>query len=149
MPAQSWVALMAAVIAATVAVTIPVWTFRNTIKQERQRWIRDQRGVLYIDILTEAQAELRWVTNEMKIRPDKSFVDMRTSRHDRARLGARISVFSTADIHSVFDAFQERMAELQHVGPEQPADIRIARLREAENTFSALEEAIRTELETR
>jgi hypothetical protein len=55
--AQTSVALGAALLAAIVAVTVPLVTFRMTLRSDHVRWARDERAKLYIDLIVEAVAE--------------------------------------------------------------------------------------------
>lgn len=51
------VAIGSAIIAAIIAITVPWFTFRLALRQDQQRWLREQRTELYVDVLTEAYAE--------------------------------------------------------------------------------------------
>jgi len=48
--------LVPSAIAIIVAVTVPWFTFRLALKQDRLRRLHDQRSQLYVDLLTEAHA---------------------------------------------------------------------------------------------
>ena len=49
-------------ISAVVAVFMVPWlTFRYAQTKDRRDWARQQRALVYIDLLTEASAELDWL----------------------------------------------------------------------------------------
>ncbi|WP_406274833.1 hypothetical protein OH779_40275 [Actinacidiphila glaucinigra] len=54
MEASNVVALVAAGLAAIVAVWVPWLAFRFALRQERLRWLHEQRAQLYTEMLTEA-----------------------------------------------------------------------------------------------
>lgn len=64
MDAGTWVALIASLLAATVAVVVPWAAFRFAIRQDHVRWVREQRFELYMGMLTEAYAEQEWLKTE-------------------------------------------------------------------------------------
>ena len=57
MDAGTVVALIAALLATSVAVIVPWVTFRFALRQDHIHWIGDQRSELYVDMLAEAYAE--------------------------------------------------------------------------------------------
>jgi hypothetical protein len=99
------VAIGSAVLAAILAVTVPWMTFRLTRRQDHERWLREQRSALYVDLLTEAYAEMRYVRHatadpEVRERAAEMFAaqDVRLPPVERARLGARASIFASQEV---------------------------------------------------
>ena len=45
-------ALVPALIAAIIAVVVPLVSFRLALRQDHSRWLREQREELYVDLLT-------------------------------------------------------------------------------------------------
>ncbi|GAA1690581.1 hypothetical protein GCM10009733_103450 [Nonomuraea maheshkhaliensis] len=106
------IALAAALLAAAVAVTVPVLAFRFTIRQEQVRWLREQRAQLYVDMLTEAYAEQQWLERNLldgedRQFYDKRFDDLRLSPFERARLGARANIIGSREVNRRFMALQQ------------------------------------------
>jgi hypothetical protein len=62
------VAIGSAIIASIVAVAVPWFTFRLALRQDQQRWLREQRSQLYVDLLTEAYAEERYSNTRRRTR---------------------------------------------------------------------------------
>ena len=54
------VTLLAACLALVAAVLVPYVTLRLASQQDQAQWLRDQRSALYVDLLTEAEAEQQW-----------------------------------------------------------------------------------------
>lgn len=98
-----------------VAVGIPYWTFRLALRQERGRWLREQRAALYVDMLAEAYAEQQWFdfdqaddeTREL-MRPH--FTDLRLPPRERARLGARGKAYGDESVNKAFNRLQGVLA---------------------------------------
>jgi hypothetical protein len=100
MHADTAVALVSVILATIIAVTVPWVTFRLALRQDRERWIREQRSQLYVDMLTEAQAEQDWLEyavadEETKQAARSWFTDKRLPPLERARLGARGTIFAS------------------------------------------------------
>jgi len=68
------VAIGSASLAAIIAITVPWMTFRLALRQDHERWLREQRSQLCVDILTEAYAEARYIYRKT----------MASWRHDQA-----------------------------------------------------------------
>src|ERR671910_493661 len=94
-------------VAITVAVVVPVLTFRFALRQDRERWLRDRRTDLYVDLLTEAHAERQYLEDEILLDPGehdedgggaRHLVDLRLPAFDRARLGARGTAYGSHTI---------------------------------------------------
>jgi hypothetical protein len=108
MHADTVVALIASLLAAIIAVIVPWVTFRLALRQDHVRWIRDQRATLYVDMLAEAYADQEWLQLETAAeatqqRARKSFTDKRLPPMERARLGARGTVFGSRTVNQLFN----------------------------------------------
>ncbi|MFF3312989.1 hypothetical protein [Streptomyces sp. NPDC002952] len=65
MSTEDLTVLAAAVLAAVVAIAVPWLAFRYALRQEHARWLREQRSVLYADMLvTGRQCDSAKVTND-------------------------------------------------------------------------------------
>jgi hypothetical protein len=100
MEAETVIALLSAGLAAIVAVSVPWMTFRLALRQDQVRWLREQRAQLYVDLLTEAYAEQQYFEYEIadddtRERMRGHFVDLRLPPMERARLGARGTIFAS------------------------------------------------------
>ena len=74
----------------------------------RARWLREQRAQLYVDLLTEAYAEqqhFEYTTadDESRERMREYFVDLRLPPLERARLGARGTIFASRAVNQAFN----------------------------------------------
>jgi hypothetical protein len=112
------VALISTVVAAVIAVTVPYMTFRLALRQDRGRWLREKKSLLYVDLLTEAYAERRVLEQLLRTPPFVSkpedravdgpyahLEDVRLGPVDRARLGARAAVFGNCEGNDLFNSF--------------------------------------------
>jgi hypothetical protein len=86
-------------------------TFRLTLRQDRIRWTREQQAALYVDLLTEAYAEQQFFEYDMaedetreRMRPH--FTDLRLPPLERARLGARGTLFASRTANAAFNRMQ-------------------------------------------
>ncbi len=128
--------------------------YRLTLRQDAIRWLRERRAQLYVDLLTEAHAEqayLAFVTSSDQAREQMreafAATDTRLPPLERARLGARGSVFGSSKVGGLYDLL---MAEAWPV-ELNPGRFRLdeARLRVLARTaglLGDLEAAIRREL---
>jgi hypothetical protein len=158
------VALGAALLAAVVAVAVPVWTFKKTLELERIKWVRDQRAQLYIDMLSEAYAEKQWFLELMTRReiglieadddderPGSSRADfpaspdLRLGPVERAKLGARGAVFASSEVSVAFNAFNGVLGGKSLIPPQSEGEAHMAKV-QAEELFDALSTVIRNEL---
>jgi hypothetical protein len=110
MNAATWVAL----VAAAVALTVPWMAFRLALRQDAERWLREQRAELCADMLAEAHAEQSWLEHAQadeatQARMAPYFVDTRLSPAERARLGARGTALGSQTVNGLFN---EMMAEV-------------------------------------
>ena len=110
MHAETVVALVSTIVAAIIAIVVPWMTFRFALRQGREQWIREQRSRLYVDMLTEAQAEQEWLEyatadEEIKqaARDSGAYTDKRLPPLERARLGARGTIFASRTVNSLFN----------------------------------------------
>lgn len=110
MHADTIVALIAVITAVITAVIVPWMTFRLALRQDQARWLREQRTQLYVDMLTEAYAEqkyIEWATadDETRERTREYFTsaDVRLPPLERARLGARGTIFASRTVNQLFN----------------------------------------------
>ena len=142
-----WVSFIAAI---TVIPTVGFWL---TLRQDSVRWYREQRADLYVDLLTEADAERSWLAGVLAraevaeivdgLDPDRikeldeqsaGPSDTRLEPYARARLGARAAAYAS-------DAVVKKFNELQRTGflfgsPSTPPQVRRF---ESDTAFDALE----------
>jgi hypothetical protein len=107
MDAATAAALVSAGLATIIAVTVPWMTFRLALRQDAIRWLREQRAQLYVDMLTEAQAEYAWLQYALaddtaRERMAPHFQDLRLAPLERARLAARATVLGSRAVNRVF-----------------------------------------------
>ena len=93
MTAQTWVALGAALLAAVVAVTVPLVTFRMTLRLEKLKWLRDQRAKLYAELIANAIAECE-PYRKADAAPER-IQQLSLPPRERAELGARAMMFAS------------------------------------------------------
>jgi hypothetical protein len=152
MHAETVVALVSAGLAAIIAVSVPWMTFRLALRQDQARWLREQRVQLYVDLLTEAYAETRYLDYDMaddetRQRMRAHFVDLRLPPLERARLGARGTIVSSRTVNRLFNRLQSEAAQAT-LNPQRNEGLRmVARVRVG-GTLEELEAAIRRELGT-
>ena len=108
MDAGTVVALIAALLATLVAVIVPWQAFRFAMRQDHVSWMREQRSALYVDMLAEAYAEQEWLKLEtapesIQERARQSFTDKRLPPAERARLGARRTIFGSQAVNRLFN----------------------------------------------
>jgi hypothetical protein len=111
MHADTVVALVAALLAAIIAVVVPWVTFRLALRQDQARWLREQRAQLYVDMLTEAYAEQKYLEyaiadDQTRERVRPHFTDLRLPPVERARLGARGTIFASRTVNKLFNRLQ-------------------------------------------
>jgi hypothetical protein len=107
MLADTVVALVASALAAIIAVVVPWVTFRLALRQDQAWWLREQRAQLYVDMLTEAHAEQEYfhyamAADESRERMRKYWTDLRLAPLERARLGARGTIFASRTVNRLF-----------------------------------------------
>jgi hypothetical protein len=144
------VAVGSAVLAAIIAVTVPRLTFRLAMRQDHDRWLRDQKSALYVDLLTEANAEARYIRHaaarpEVRERAAEFFAaaDVRLPPLERARLGARGSIFGSPAVNELFNKLLSVGSEAtlgQHDDDGTAANMRVGEL------MDKLEAMVRHEL---
>ena len=113
MHAETVVALISAGLAAIIAVVVPWMAFRLALRQDRARWLREQRAQLYVDMLTEAHAEQEYfhyamAADEDRERMRKYWTDLRLAPLERARLGARGTIFASRTVNRLFMQVQAK-----------------------------------------
>ena len=141
------------VIAVVIAVLVPWFTFRLALRQDRIRRLHDQRADLYIELLTEAYAEKDYF--EYEIEDDETRERMRSYRRDlrlqppeRARLGARATIFASREVNRLFTTLQAQALAATLAGrPKDEAERLAARLRVGQ-AFDGLEAQVRREIGT-
>jgi len=146
------VAIGSAIIAAIIAITVPWFTFRLALRQDQQRWLREQRTELYVDVLTEAYAEehyLQYTTTdpESQQRTEAFFkrTDVRLPPLERARLGSRASLLGSRTVNRLFNevgnvGFRVRLMRGDDEAKAMLARIEMGRIRDQ------LQDAVRHEL---
>lgn len=84
-----------------VAIVVPWLAFQYALRQDRQRWSRELRAQVYIDLLVEVTAERDWLARQLTLAegltPDdlSPFEDHRLNDLDRLRLGARVFAYGS------------------------------------------------------
>jgi hypothetical protein len=149
MHAATVVALISAILAAIIAVSVPQATFRLALRQDQARWLREQRAQLYIDLLTEAHAESQYLEYELaedavRERMRAHFTDLRLPPLERARLGARSTIYASRTVNMLFNRL-EGQALAATLRKRDEASRVIARL-QVGGTLDDLQDAIRREL---
>lgn len=151
MTAQTALTLVPTAIAVIIAVVVPWFTFRLALRQDRLRRLHDQRAQLYVDLLTEAHAELKYF--EIDIEDDDTRkrmaahqVDLRLPPMERARLGSRGTIFASRTVNRLFNALQSRalLTTLTRRPNDEPS--RTAARMHVGEAFDALEAAVRQEM---
>lgn len=145
MDAGDIVTLAGAGLAAAVAVLVPWMTFRFALRQERQRWLLEQRAQLYSDMLTEAYAEQKWFEYRIadaETREEMRFEDLRMPPLERARLGARGNIFGSGDVNRAFNEMQGVMFQTELSGRLDEGRVRLA------GVIEELQAAVRHDLGT-
>jgi hypothetical protein len=154
MDAQTVVALVSVLLATIIAVAVPVMTFRLALRQDAIRWLREQRAQLYVDLLAEAHAEqqyLEFATADEETREAArdhfTATDTRLSPLERARLGARGTIFASQTVNRLFNRLMaeggQALLNLDRLHPDA-AQLR-ARVRVG-GIMDELEAAVRHEL---
>lgn len=152
MDAGTVVALVSTGVAAVIAVVVPGMTFRFALRQDAARWLREQRAQLYVDMLTEAQAEQTWLEytladESVRERMAPYFTDTRLPPLERARLAAGGAVYSSRTVNRLFGRLmaegQQALLNLDRLDPEalqMRTRVRVGGI------VDELEEAVRLEL---
>jgi len=151
MEAGTAVALLSAGLAAIIAVSVPWMTFRLALRQDQVRWLREQRAQLYADLLTEAYAEQQYfeyeiADDETREHMRRHFADLRLPPLERARLGARGTIFASRTVNRLFNRLQgEALNSAFIMRPQHEGDRLVARMRVG-GALDELQAAIRREL---
>lgn len=108
MDPQTIVAIGSSVVAVIIAVGVPQISFRLALRQDRTRWLLEQRAQLYVDLLTEAYAEQQWIeldcaSKDVREAMREHFTDLRLPPLDRARLGVRATMFASRTVNRLFN----------------------------------------------
>jgi hypothetical protein len=141
--AQTWVALGASLLAAIVAVTVPLVTFRTTLRSDHTRWVQDERAKLYLDLIVEAVAEYE-PFRVVDPSPERTEALLAPAR-ERAQLGARVIMFASDRVRSAWMHYDEEV--LAHRPAEELAESQRHELqRKLYDRFTALETAVRDEM---
>lgn len=135
---------------AIVAVVVPSLAFRYSLRQDKARWLREQRAECYVDLLTEAYAEKEYFGWEVSDDAERevsreTYVDLRLPRLERARLGSRGAIFGSKRVLGIFKRLQLEALTASLSEPRDHAERSTAKAQVAE-TFSELESAIRREI---
>ena len=117
---------IAALLISIVVVPFAAWTaYQFGVRQDRQKWLREQRAELYVDLLVEGYAEKQWCIGQLVHREmidasepgdpygrvaewkrdrDQLIPDVRLEPVARAKLGARMAAYSTPEVARLFNA---------------------------------------------
>lgn len=100
--------LVPSLIAAIIAVVVPLVSFRLALRQDHSRWLREQRAQVYVDLLTEAYAEQQWIERDMEDEETRKrfgshYTDLRLPPLERARLGVRATMYGSRTVNSLFN----------------------------------------------
>jgi len=144
------VTLLAACLALVAAVLVPYVTLRLASQQDQAQWLRDQRSALYVDLLTEAEAEQQWFEyatsdDDTRDRMSTYFKDLRLPETERVRLGARGTVFASREVNTRFNQFEGILARSSLIRPGHE-DERSALRATIGDAAAALQRAIRRDL---
>jgi hypothetical protein len=150
MHAETIVALIAAGLAALIAVIVPWMTFRLALRQDQNRWLREQRAQLYVDMLTEARAEEDYfhyamADGESREQMRKDLADRRLIPLERARLGARATIFASGTVNRLFSQLEAQGRAIMFEPQLDEGRKVVVRVR-ITDAMVRLEDAIRREL---
>lgn len=154
MSTENLTVLAAALVTAAVAITVPWCAFRYALRQEHVRWLREQRAVLYADMLVEALAERNWCQYAMSDEATQAiapYENLRLPPLERARLGARGSSLGSREVNTCFNRVLATVGQIHmaHALAQLDRDAAQMRLRvEGGRAFDLLEAAVRRELDT-
>ena len=116
---------IAALLISVIVVPYAAWTaYQFGVRQDRQKWLREQRAELYVDLLVEGYGEKQWCIGhlhrdmidasepgdqygrvaEWKRDRDQLTPDVRLEPAARAKLGARMAACSTPEVARLFNA---------------------------------------------
>jgi hypothetical protein len=150
MDAATWVALAAALLATSIAVTVPWVTFRLAMRQDHVRWVREQRSQLYADLLGEVYSEKEWLEVESadeatreRVRP--YLTDKRLPDAERAQLGIRAAIFASQAVNLLFNQYSREALQLRVLSRAGRANPGRAHAR-IDELVSELRKTIRREL---
>ncbi|MCZ4506954.1 hypothetical protein O3Q52_01760 [Streptomyces sp. ActVer] len=153
MSTENLTVLAAAILAAVVAIAVPWLAFRYALRQEHARWLREQRSMLYADMLVEALAEQQWCRYVMSSRETQSIApydDLRLPPLERARLGARGTSIGSREVNQLFNEVGAVVGRLHMAYSLDQIDRDAAQLQlrmQGGAAFDRLEAAIRQELD--
>ena len=144
------VALVSTGVAAIIAVTVPWMAFRLALRQDAVRWLREKRAELYVDLLTEAYAEQQYfeydmADDETRERMGPHFTDLRLPPLERARLGARGTLFASRTANALFNRMQTEALRIS-LTPGRHEGHRIAGRVQIGGTHDELQAAVRREM---
>jgi hypothetical protein len=150
MHADTVVALVSIVVAGIIAVSVPWMTFRLALRQDQSRWLREQRAQLYADLLTEAHAEHDHVLfaiaeDEVRERMRLYFADLRLPPLERARLGARGTIFGSKTVNRLFNRLESECMKAT-LGPQRDDGQQMMVRVDLGRALDELEAAVRREL---
>lgn len=150
MHAETVIALTSTGLAAIIAVVVPWMAFRLALRQDRARWLREQRAQLYVDMLTEAHAEQEYfhyamAADEDRERMRKHWADLRLAPLERARLGARGTIFASRTVNRLFMQVEAQGRAIMFEPQLDEGRQIVVRMRIAD-ALAELEDAIRREL---
>jgi hypothetical protein len=103
--------VIAPILAAIVAITVPAIAFRFARMQEHEKWARDRRADVYIDLLAEANAHLAWLLHTINGRS----TDPRASEAERHQIGTRALIFAAPEVVRIFTSIADAAGANQTV----------------------------------
>lgn len=152
MDAAAVVAIISAATAALIAITVPFMAFRLALRQDQARWLRDRRADLYVDLLAEAQAESHYLEYALaddqtrhEAREFFNKTDTRLPPPERARLGARGTVFASQDVNRLFNELGAAISRALLTPRAGEAQAIVTRV-QAGSLLDQLQAAVRREL---
>jgi hypothetical protein len=130
--------------------------YRLTLRRDAIRWLRERRARLYVDLLMQARAQqfyLSFITSSDTAREQMREVfaetDTRLPTRDRARLGARGSVFASPEVRGLYELlFAEAWPVEVSPGRFRSDEARLKVLGRTARILGELEAAICRELGT-
>ncbi len=157
--------MVVSLLVSLLLVPFAAWAaYLSGVRQDSRRWLRERRAELYVDLLVEAFAEKQWALSiltereiadieedperrreaarEWREEHDRLIPGVRMGPVERARLGARMDAYGTAEVARLFGAIGRGLL-LPLRGGRSPSTF------EVEESFDTLQARIRQELGNR
>lgn len=135
---SSETATLIAAVAAVAAVGVSLYGFRRSVLEERRRWTRDHRLLLYVDMLAEAVAGAEWMGKWLKATSPSDYPPVSDSwLHSRGLVQARSRALAVPPVKQAFEA---HYAEVTKATLETPGQLtHVQKYRAMENARAARE----------